>query len=50
MKTISLIIIKVIKSFFGALCNDLVLFAGHHNYFEMFLIAFCIELKSTIFS
>lgn len=50
MKNLNQIIAKVLKPFFAAFCNDLVLFAGQHNYFEMFLIAFCIELKSTIFN
>lgn len=48
MNTIKILGIEVINLINNTFCNDLVLNAGQHNYFEMFVVAFAIELKSSI--
>lgn len=50
MNTVKNLGIEVINLINNTFCNDLVLNAGQHNYFEMFLVAFAVEVKTTLMS
>ncbi len=47
---LKLVFIYITQIIVNAFSNDLVLNAGQHNYFEMFLTAFTIECKTFICS
>lgn len=45
---ILIIIIRAYRPLCQTFCNDLVINAGQHNYFEMFSLAFIMELKKSL--